>query len=97
MSFVFSKDNLNLSLRAIAKYPAEKKRSAILELLHLAQEQNGFISNDVVLYIAEILDIKAIEVEEIVSFYSMFFNKKTGKYVIQTLILQSIFHYQGDS
>lgn len=82
--FCFHSENLEKAKNVISKYPAGKERSAILPLLHLAQLQNkNWISPAVVAYIAKLLSLREIEVEEIVSFYSMFNNQPVGKYLLQ--------------
>ncbi len=66
------------------QYPAEKSKSALLPLLHLAQaEFDGWLSVPVMDYIASILSIQPIEVYEVASFYSMFNLKPVGKYLIE--------------
>ncbi|MBX7162980.1 MAG: NAD(P)H-dependent oxidoreductase subunit E [Saprospiraceae bacterium] len=68
----------------IGRYPAGKQKSALLPLLHIAQEENGgWLSVDAMDKVAEQLGILSIEVYEVASFYSMFHLKKMGKYVIE--------------
>lgn len=67
----------------ISRYPADRKKSALLPLLHIAQEENGWLTVDVMDEVAEILDIKPIEVYEVASFYTMFHLKPIGKYVLE--------------
>ncbi|HKS31249.1 MAG TPA: NAD(P)H-dependent oxidoreductase subunit E, partial [Chthoniobacterales bacterium] len=64
---------------AIAQYPAEHKRSAALPLLHLWQEQFGFITDEGVKWIAEKLELQPINILELVSFYPMLRQKKAGR------------------
>jgi NADH-quinone oxidoreductase subunit F len=64
---------------AIAQYPAEHKRSAALPLLHLWQEDFGFITDEGIKWIAEKLQLQPINVLELVSFYPMLRQKSTGK------------------
>ena len=66
------------------QYPADKSKSALLPLLHLAQaEFDGWLSAPVMDYVASILNIQPIEVYEVASFYSMFNLKPVGKYLIE--------------
>lgn len=65
----------------IAKYP--RKRSAMLPMIHLAQLEQGRVSEEAVNYIAERLDLQPIEVYEVVTFYSMYFMENIGKYHLQ--------------
>ena len=65
----------------ISRYPV--KRSAIIPALFIAQEEHGYVTDDDVRYLAERLDLRVNEVEEIVTFYSMFSRKPVGKYKLQ--------------
>ncbi len=66
------------------QYPADKSKSALLPLLHLAQaEFDGWLSVPVMDYVASILNIKPIEVYEVASFYTMFNLQPVGKYLIE--------------
>src|SRR5205085_7844875 len=64
---------------AIARYPADRKRSAALPLLHLWQEHFGFISDEGVRWIAARLDLQPINILELVTFYPMLRQRRTGK------------------
>ena len=57
---------------AIAKYP--KKRGALLPALHLVQKDHGHVSKECAVELAEIFEIRPIEVMEVVTFYNMFFD-----------------------
>jgi len=81
MEFKFSEDNLKRIQEHIAKYPL--KRPAVMPALYIAQEQNGYISKEVMKEVAQILDITAEDVLGIVSFYTMYHQKPMGKYHIQ--------------
>ncbi|HRI00677.1 MAG TPA: NAD(P)H-dependent oxidoreductase subunit E [Saprospiraceae bacterium] len=67
----------------LKRYPADRKKSALLPILHIAQEENGWLPVEIMDEVAEILDIKPIEVYEVASFYTMFHLKQVGKYVIE--------------
>ncbi len=69
--------------KIFAKYPPEQKRSAVMPLLYLAQREQGFISKPALEEIAQMLDITSTEVAEIVGFYSLYHDKKAGKYRMQ--------------
>ena len=70
--------------RYISHYPADRKKSAILPILHIAQaEFGGWVSPQVQDKVAEILDIQPIEVYEVSSFYTMFNLKPVGKHVLE--------------
>lgn len=67
----------------IAKYPADKKQSAVMAALTIAQDQNnGFLNDDLIDAVAEYLEMEAIAVYEVASFYSMYELKPVGKYKI---------------
>jgi NADH-quinone oxidoreductase subunit F len=63
----------------IAQYPAEHKRSAALPLLHLWQERFGFISDEGIKWIAEMLELEPINILELVTFYPMLRQTRAGK------------------
>ena len=81
MEFKFSTKNLKKIEEILAKYPA--KKSAVMPVLYLAQEQNGWISGEVMEEVAKVLDMHPEEVLGIVTFYTMYFEKPMGKYHIQ--------------
>lgn len=66
-----------------AKYPPEHKRSAIMPLLYLAQREEGYISPQAMQEIADLLEINVTEVAGVVGFYTLYHDKKEGKYRIQ--------------
>lgn len=79
----FSEQVLEKVNKIIARYPKGKEKSAILPILHIAQEElEGFLSVDVQDYVARLLNIQPIEVYEVVTFYSQYYLEKTGKYVV---------------
>jgi NADH-quinone oxidoreductase subunit E len=68
----------------ISRYPEGQQKSALLPILHIAQEElGGHLSVDIMDYVASLLDIQPIEVYEVATFYSMFYLEKVGKYVIE--------------
>ena len=77
----FSKSLKAEILEIIDQY--ENKRAAIIPALHRAQEQFGYISQEIEKQVAEILSLPLIKVREVVSFYSMFSKKPLGKHQIQ--------------
>lgn len=72
--------NLEIANTIIARYP--RKKSAVIPLLHLAQEQDGYVTNEAMAHIAELTDITAAEVIGTCTFYEMFKMHPVGKYVI---------------
>ena len=64
---------------AIGRYPPDRKRSAAMPLLHLWQEQFGFINDEGVTWIAAKLELQPINILELVTFYPMFRQSRAGK------------------
>lgn len=82
--FKFNDENQKQVQKILAKYPAERKKSAVMPLLDLAQRQNAnWISKDVIACISEILEMPEIKVYEVASFYTMYNLKPVGKYLLQ--------------
>jgi len=68
----------------LSHYPADKKKSALLPVLHDVQDaHNNWLSIELMDKVAEILEIKPIEVYEVVSFYTMFNQRPIGKYMFE--------------
>ena len=67
----------------LAKYPSENKRSAVMPLLHLAQREEGYVNTAAMQEIAKMLDITETEVASIIGFYTLYHDKKAGKYRMQ--------------
>ena len=82
--FSFSKENLSLAEYEINKYPKGREGSAIISILWLAQKQNkGWISPEIIDYVAQFLDLPKIRVMEIATFYTMFNLSPVGAYQFQ--------------
>ncbi|GJQ34564.1 MAG: NAD(P)H-dependent oxidoreductase subunit E [Anaerolineales bacterium] len=67
----------------LAKYPPEHKRSAVMPLLYLAQREAGYINKEAMKEIARLLDITETDVASIVGFYTLYHDRKAGKYRMQ--------------
>jgi NADH-quinone oxidoreductase E subunit len=67
----------------LSKYPPEGKRSAVMPLLYLAQREEGYVNKAAMKDIAKILDITETDVASIVRFYTLYHEKKEGKYHMQ--------------
>jgi NADH-quinone oxidoreductase subunit E len=67
----------------VSRYPAGKQKSALLPILHLVQAEFGWVSAPAMDVVAEYLKIQSIEVYEVASFYSMYFLRPQGKYVLE--------------
>src|SRR5450432_868736 len=84
MSVEFSDDKLKEVSKIIARYPQGKQKSALLPLLHLAQETfGGWLSAETMDYVASLLHIEPIEVYEVATFYSMYNLKPVGKFMFE--------------
>ncbi len=84
MSLQFSDKKLQEVKALIAKYPEGKQKSALIPLLHIAQEEfGGWLDVPAMDYVAGLLQILPIEVYEVASFYTMFNLKPVGKYVLE--------------
>jgi NADH-quinone oxidoreductase subunit E len=66
-----------------ARYPADQRKSAILAALYLAQKQQGYLTQNAMAHVAEAIGCSAADVEDVVSFYTMFYTRPVGKRVIQ--------------
>jgi NADH-quinone oxidoreductase subunit E len=70
--------------RLVNRYPQGKQKSALLPVLHLAQETfGGWLSSETMDYVAELLHIEPIEVYEVATFYSMYNLKPVGKHLFE--------------
>ena len=82
--FEFTKANLELADKILKKYPSDQKKSAVMPLLYLAQNQNeNWIPLAAMKYIGKLLSMPYINVYEIATFYSMYNLAPVGKYFIQ--------------
>jgi NADH-quinone oxidoreductase subunit E len=80
----FSEKRLQQVQQIIDRYPQGKQKSALLPVLHLAQEDNnGWLSVEAMDHVAEVLQLKPIEVYEVATFYSMYNLKPVGKYLFE--------------
>lgn len=81
MEFKFTQENLEKINDAIKRYP--DKKAAVMPVLWIAQEQNGWISNEVMKEVASVLGTNAEDVLGVVTFYTMYHQKPMGKYHLQ--------------
>ena len=66
--------------RELAKYPDDQRRSAVMSALRVAQEEHGWLSNELMQHVADYLRIPAVQVLEVATFYNMYNLKPVGKY-----------------
>lgn len=82
--FNFTAENEALCQKWIQKYPADRKMSAVIPLLMIAQNQHdGWLPKPAIELVAEMLDMPYIHALEIATFYTMFNLKPVGKYLVQ--------------
>ena len=83
VSVEFTPELLNKFADIVSRYPAGKQKSGLLPILHETQAVFGWLSVDAMDKVAKYLDILPIEVYEVASFYSMYFLRPQGKYVLE--------------
>ncbi|GHV24193.1 MAG: NAD(P)H-dependent oxidoreductase subunit E [Hydrotalea flava] len=80
----FSEQQMQEFNRLVKRYPEGKQKSALLPVLHLAQESfGGWLSAETMDYVANLLQLEPIEVYEVATFYSMFNTQPVGKYMFE--------------
>lgn len=80
--FKLSEEGLKYVKSELARY--ETKQSAIIRCLYRAQDENGgWISNEVIRHLSEVMEIPAAQIDEVATFYTMFNRKPVGKHHIQ--------------
>jgi len=73
-------DSLKKIDREIAKYPPEEKRSAVMSALIIAQDEKGWLSSELMDYVAKYLDMPPVAVYEVATFYSMYNLEPVGRH-----------------
>jgi NADH-quinone oxidoreductase subunit E len=79
----FSEEKLAKVNEIIGRYPEGKQKSALMPILHLAQEEWGWLSAETMDYVAGLLSLEPIEVYEVATFYTMYNLKPVGKHVFE--------------
>src|SRR5262245_37936152 len=67
----------------LSKYPPENKRSAVMPLLHLAQREEGYLTRASMQDVAKIVGITETDVAALVGYYTLYHDKKEGRYRLQ--------------
>lgn len=80
MSFALSPEREREMEDIFSRYP--NKQAACIPLLHLCQEQNGWVSNDVIAFVAQRCEVSTAHVQGVVTFYSLFNQEPVGKHQI---------------
>ena len=78
-----SSDMISKFDEIVTRYPEGKQKSALLPILHLVQAEFGWISPGLMDQVAAYLNLQSIEVYEVVTFYTMFFLRPQGKFVLE--------------
>ena len=81
--FAYTPENRARFDEIVKRYPADRRRSAVLPALYLAQHQQGYLTANAIRHVAEALAITPADVEDVVSFYTMFYTKPVGRFVVQ--------------
>jgi NADH-quinone oxidoreductase subunit E len=83
--FVYTPENRERIETIAARYPADPagRRSAILPALYLVQRQLGYVSQNAIQHVASVIGCTSAEVEDVVSFYTMFYTRPMGRFVVQ--------------
>ena len=79
---LLSADALQRIGREVAKYPPEQKQSAVMSALAIAQDEHGWLPNEVMEEVATVLGMPPVWVYEVATFYAMYNLKPTGKYKV---------------
>ena len=81
--FAYTPDRASKLEEICSKYPPEQRKSAVLAALYLVQEQQGYLTASGLRHVAEFLRITPAEVEDVATYYVMFYKAPVGKYVLQ--------------
>jgi NADH-quinone oxidoreductase subunit E len=81
-AFAYTAENRARFDEIVTRYPPERRRSAVLPALYLAQYQQGYITANAIRHVAELLGITRADVEDVVSYYTMFYTRPVGRFVI---------------
>ncbi len=81
--FAYTPENRARLEEMARRYPPERRRSALLPALYLVQRQQGYVSAEAMEHVAGVIGVTPADVEDVVSFYTMFYSKPVGKYVLQ--------------
>ena len=80
--FEYTPENRARFDQIVLRYPSDRRRSAVLPALYLVQYQQGYVTATAMRYVAGLLGITAADVEDVVSYYTMFYTKPVGRFVL---------------
>jgi len=81
--FAYTAENRSRLEEIAKRYPPEGRKSAILPALYLVQRQHGYISLNALRHVADVIGCTPADVEDVVSFYTMFYTRPVGRFVVQ--------------
>jgi NADH-quinone oxidoreductase E subunit len=81
--FAFTPERRQKFEELASHYPPEQRKSAILYAIFMVQEQQGWVSANAMRHVAEVIGCTPAEVEDVVSYYAMFYRQPVGTYVLQ--------------
>jgi NADH-quinone oxidoreductase subunit E len=80
--FTYSPENQAKFDENVTHYPPDQRKSAILYALYLAQQQQGYLTGAAMRHVAQQIGCSAADVEDVVTYYTMFYTKPVGRYVL---------------
>jgi NADH-quinone oxidoreductase E subunit len=81
-AFAYTPENRARFDEIVQRYPSDRRRSAVLPALYLVQAQQGYVTANGIRHVAELLGITRADVEDVVSYYTMFYTRPVGKFVL---------------
>jgi NADH-quinone oxidoreductase E subunit len=81
--FAFTPANRERLEQIAAHYPPEHRRSAVIPALYIVQDQQGHVTASAIRHVAAVIGCTPAEVDDVVTYYAMFFREPVGKYVVQ--------------
>src|SRR5450755_3498746 len=78
--FVYTAERRARFDEIIKRCPADRRRSSVLPALYLAQDQQGYITANAIRHVAELLGITRADVEDVVTYYTMFYTRPVGEF-----------------
>jgi NADH-quinone oxidoreductase subunit E len=82
-AFAYTAENRARLEEICTRYPDERRKAAILAALYIAQHQQGYLTLNAMRHVAEVIRCTPAEVEDVVSFYTMFYTRPVGRHVLQ--------------
>jgi NADH-quinone oxidoreductase subunit E len=81
-AFTYTAENRARFDEIVERYPSDRRRSAVLPALYLVQAQQGYVTANGIRHVAELLGITRADVEDVVSYYTMFYTRPVGTFVL---------------